>query len=183
MLRSLLFVGVLSAPVLVSAQLTTNDGIFTLDQALAGQSAYARECAACHGVGLGGGEGGNALIGSEFLGKWSSMPLSTLYAVTSLSMPVVNPGGLSQKQYQDILSYMLLANGYPAGEQSLQGDMAAMASLSMQMPEGDVDALMAQLDSHVHVPSGLTQEWPSVRADTGSSNYSSLDLINQSNVQ
>src|SRR5215831_9083687 len=55
--------------------------------------AYARNCAACHGPELRGGETGPALFGSTFQDKWSAMPAGELETFTRRRMPPANPGG------------------------------------------------------------------------------------------
>ena len=148
-------------------QVTINDGIFTLEQAQAGETIYARDCAACHGANLGGGEGAGPLIGSAFLDKWSATPLSALYTLTSLTMPVVNPNGLSEQQYHQVLAYILLANGYPAGDRALTGGTLGLTQVELAAPERDAAELLAELGSYSHTDTGLTQEWPHVRGDAG----------------
>lgn len=164
------------------AQNAADSGLFTLQQAVAGESVYRRECAICHGNNLGGGEAGTALIGSTFLEKWTGQSLANLYAVTSLTMPLVNPNGLGEQQYHQVLAYILLANGYQAGDQELTGGLAGLLPIQLQMPSGDARALLAQLDSQVYQPTGVNQDWPYPRGDAGSQNYSPLDMVNADNV-
>ncbi len=161
---------------------TPDGGIFTLQQARAGESVYLRECSSCHGVNLAGGEEGMALLGTEFLGKWSNLPLSGLYAVTQGTMPKVNPGGLSAAQYRQVVAYMLLANGYPPGDRELSGGIAELSAIQLPSPSGDAQALLAKLDGLVQASNQESVNWAHVRGDEGSSNYSALDQINADNV-
>ena len=172
---------VVAGPVFAQSR-SANDGVYTLQQASAGESLYRRECGACHGANLGGGEAGPALIGSTFLQKWSTQPLSNLFAITSLTMPVVNPNGLTENQYHQLLAFMLAANGYPAGATPLSGGLVGLMQVAMDMPEGDAAELMAAMDSQVYQPTGVSQNWLYPRGDAGSSNYSPLDMINADNV-
>ncbi len=177
----LLFLG-LGISNVADAQQGSEQGLFTLQQAVAGESVYRRECAICHGNNLGGGEGGSALIGSTFLEKWTGQSLANLYAITSMTMPMVNPNGLSEQQYHQVLAYMLLANGYSAGESELSGGLTGLLSVNLEMPQGDAEQLLAELDNQVYQPQGINQEWLHPRGDAGSQNYSPLDLVNAENV-
>ena len=85
---------------------TTNDGVFTLEQAAAGRDIYRQDCASCHGSNLDGGELGTTLIGKTFRVKWQGRPLQDLMEIMSTTMPLGNPGGLSSSQYTRLLTYM-----------------------------------------------------------------------------
>ncbi len=159
----------LSAYAAVTNAATNDGGLFTLQQARAGESVYLRECSSCHNVNLAGGEEGVALLGTAFLERWANQPLSALYAVTQGTMPKVNPGGLSPAQYRQVLAYMLLANGYPAGDKELSGGIAELSAMQLPQPSGDAQALLARLDGLVQTSSQKSVDWAHVRGDEGSS--------------
>src|SRR5690554_5012577 len=93
-----------------SGQQSVRDGVYTLEQAQAGAALYGDVCAECHGVGLRGGEAGPALLGRLFWRRWEGQPLSSLYQITRVTMPVSNPDGLSGSQYRDLLAFILQQN-------------------------------------------------------------------------
>jgi mono/diheme cytochrome c family protein len=90
------------------------DGTYTAAQAQRGQAIYRESCARCHGQDLSGGENSPALTGSEFLTKWSDKTATQLLDRTRRTMPTDNPGGLSARQYEDTVAYLLSANRFTA---------------------------------------------------------------------
>jgi alcohol dehydrogenase (cytochrome c) len=95
------------------AQTPTNPGPFTNDQARAGQAAYASNCASCH-------DSGEAppLAGDGFLGVWATRTTRDLFARVKDTMPLDNPGSLSNDTAVSIVAYLLKNNGAIAGTTS-----------------------------------------------------------------
>jgi quinoprotein glucose dehydrogenase len=118
--------------------------------------AYARNCAACHGPELRGGETGPALFGSTFQQKWAAAPAGELERFTRTRMPPANPGGLSARDYASTLARIRRANGWP-------------------VPPGS--------DGAGDGKPGHNTEWLNNRGDLGSTSYSPLDQINRDNVK
>jgi alcohol dehydrogenase (cytochrome c) len=92
------------------AQTSSSPGPFTNGQAQAGQAAYARNCASCH-------ENGEAppLAGPGFLGVWGSRTTRDRFARVKDTMPLDNPGALSNDTVVSIVAYLLNNNGAKAG--------------------------------------------------------------------
>ena len=88
---------------------TINDGVYTDEQAEAGEELYAEHCLTCH----------DKKYFSPVLKAWEGQPLGVLYTVMSASMPETNPGALPRKDYVDILAYILSLSRYPAGDAEL----------------------------------------------------------------
>jgi len=88
---------------------TINDNIYSKDQAKVGKQLYQNNCIACH----------DKKYFRPVLKAWNGQPLSVLFAVMSASMPEGNPGSLPEKDYVDILAYILSLSRYPAGENRL----------------------------------------------------------------
>ena len=61
---------------LSAAQTSTRDGVYTEAQAIAGGALYLRSCVECHGITLGGGEAGPALVGGAFWEQWQDQSLA-----------------------------------------------------------------------------------------------------------
>ena len=119
--RSLFTASVLSAALLAgSAAHADPAAYFSKSQVHAGKKAYAQNCAACHGSSLQGGAG-PALQGSKFASslKFGNMSSTQLYDFISQHMPKNNPGGLSEKHYLQIYSYILSRNGFSSGQSDL----------------------------------------------------------------
>jgi quinoprotein glucose dehydrogenase len=149
----------------------------------AGAALYASRCESCHGKDLRGTEGGGTLIGELFVSKWKSRSLGSLFRVTRNTMPKTSPGSLDEKAYSDLLSYILDANGYtpntiPTMARSDEADSALIGMPAL--PSKSRKQLAAAL-----ADDGLTVEadWRQHRGDYASTNYSSLDQINKSNVK
>src|SRR5690349_3241836 len=83
------------------------DGAFTAPQADRGHTAYNENCARCHGAALAGGESTPPLTGAAFLSRWTGKSAPELLDRTRRTMPTDNPGGLTARQYADIVAYVL----------------------------------------------------------------------------
>jgi quinoprotein glucose dehydrogenase len=120
-----------------AAPTTIWDGVFTAEQALRGQAAYTGPCDRCHGYKLDGAPEDPVMLpappvaGSKFLRNWSGRSLAALFEYTRATMPSNNPGYLSERDVADIVAYMLLASGAPAGAEALQPNAAALASIAI----------------------------------------------------
>jgi len=96
------------------AQSAARPGPFTEAQAEAGQAAYAQNCARCH-------DSGEAppLSGAGFMNVWAGRTTRELFSRVKDTMPVDNPGTLSNETVASIVSYLLKNNGVTAGTTAL----------------------------------------------------------------
>jgi S-disulfanyl-L-cysteine oxidoreductase SoxD len=117
-----------SLAVLVRAQRTPADGVYTSEQAAAGQALYKERCASCHGAAL---EGGAAppLAGDDFLQTWSAQTLGDLVSKIQKTMPANDPGKLTREETVAIVAYLLQAGRFPAGRAALAGDEGALKQI------------------------------------------------------
>lgn len=88
---------------------TVNDGVFSEAQAEVGEQLYTDNCILCH----------DKKYFRPVLKRWEGQPISVLFTVMSASMPENNPGFLSEKEYVDILAYILSLSRYAAGDTEL----------------------------------------------------------------
>jgi S-disulfanyl-L-cysteine oxidoreductase SoxD len=95
------------------------DGAYTEEQAKRGEALYQKECKACHGVALGGGESSPPLTGGAFLSNWNGLTLGDLFERIRKTMPQNAPGKLNRQQNADVLAFVLSANKFPAGKTEL----------------------------------------------------------------
>jgi len=107
------YVGILAAAagsVWVSHALAQTPGPFTEAQAQAGQAAYAQYCSRCH-------DSGEAppLSGSGFSNIWAGRSTRDLFSRVKDTMPVDNPGSLTNESVVSIVAYLLKNNGARAG--------------------------------------------------------------------
>lgn len=95
------------------------DGVYTEEQAKRGDEVYKKECAACHGAELTGGESAPPLTGGAFQANWNGLTLGDLFDRIRKTMPQSKPGGLTRQQDSDVLAFMLSVNKFPAGKTEL----------------------------------------------------------------
>ncbi|HVH28888.1 MAG TPA: cytochrome c [Vicinamibacterales bacterium] len=108
---------------------TTNDAVFTAEQAMRGQMLYQTQCATCHGSTLAGAEAAPALTGSLFAVSWTEVPVGDLFERIRLSMPQDKPGTLGRQQTADVVAYILSFNKAPAGQVELPGDLEVLKAV------------------------------------------------------
>jgi alcohol dehydrogenase (cytochrome c) len=111
-LAILVFYGAASRP--------QQSGGYTRAQAADGELVYVQYCLRCHGANLQGVDAG-ALMGPQFGKSLTTAKMSTpdLYAFIKGAMPLDAPDSLSEKQYLDVLAFILEKNGYAPGDAPL----------------------------------------------------------------
>ena len=96
------------------------DGVYTEDQAKRGEELYRKQCAACHGEMLNGGESAPPLSGGVFLSNWNGLTVGDLFDRIRKTMPLNTPGKLTRQQNADILAFVFSVNKFPSGKKELQ---------------------------------------------------------------
>lgn len=104
-------------------------GVYTAEQAARGKTAYAENCAACHGDTLAGIDVAPPLAGSAFLNNWNNTSAGDLFSRIQMTMPLSAPGSLGGRTVADIEAYMFEANGFPAGDLPLPPNAALMPNV------------------------------------------------------
>ena len=107
------------------------DGIFTDAQASRGEALYADNCIMCHGTSLAGTVLAPALAGPAFLAKWNRRTLSLVFNIIQTQMPLNLSGHLSARQNADVLAYMLMKSGSPAGETDLSARAGMLSTVTI----------------------------------------------------
>ena len=118
------------------AQSRLQPGPFTSAQASAGRAAYAASCAGCHEANLAGSGDQPPLAGPSFMATWGARSTRDLYDDIRSQMPYGKGDSLDPTTYQNIVAFILLANGAQPGDQSF-GPNVAVAVNSVangQMP-------------------------------------------------
>ena len=130
-----------SAMVVWSAMAQTG-GVFTAAQATAGHAAFLEACAPCHSRTMQGSGEAPALVGSPFIAGWGKRGIDEFYGVVKASMPLGKPGSLSPDTYQQIVSFILQANGATPGTSPFTGESKnGIATLATgRTPAGLLDA-------------------------------------------
>lgn len=88
---------------------TFESGIFTRDQAKAGEEPFEQHCGTCH----------EPDYFEAVFRAWSGESLASFFDVMAATMPQSNPGSLSNPDYVGILAYILDENDFPRGEEAL----------------------------------------------------------------
>jgi mono/diheme cytochrome c family protein len=107
-----------------AATKSTMTGVYTTEQATAGEKIYGNICTGCHNLG--------SHSGQVFAVKWKGRPLSDLYEQINFKMPEDDPGSLSPAESAQLVAYILKANGNPPGTQPLSSDMAELKKLLIE---------------------------------------------------
>ena len=137
-------------------------GPFTAAQATAGHAAFLENCASCHNKTLQGGGEAPPLVGSPFMGSWGKRGADELYGVIKASMPMGNAGSLSPETYQQIVAFILQANGAVPGAVAFTGEAKDRIGgfASGKTPAGLLDAPIAAAPAGrrraAAAPTGLT---------------------------
>ena len=101
---------------------TVNDGVYTEDQADVGEVLYTQHCLLCH----------DKKYFRPVLKRWEGQPLGILYTVMMTSMPESNPGFLTEKEYVDILAYILSLSRYADGDTELDYKDGALNDITVE---------------------------------------------------
>src|SRR5271154_4876374 len=101
-----------------SAAAQQDVGPFTSTQAAHGHAEYSTACASCHQENLSGGGEAPSLADANFLKSWGDRSTRELYDYLHAAMPLGKGGSLSDQTYQDIVAFLLEANGATPGGKS-----------------------------------------------------------------
>jgi mono/diheme cytochrome c family protein len=127
----------LSAALLVSAPLAGNQpksvwsGVYTPQQAAAGEKIYFDRCASCHGDDLAGVERAPAVSGAAFLDSWHGKTLRKLLERIE-AMPPDEPSVVSTAEATDVLAFILYSLEIPSGTTALPADRAQLGEITVE---------------------------------------------------
>jgi cytochrome c5 len=149
----------------VAAQETPSvwNGVFTAEQAERGKAAYSKFCSRCHGEDL-AGRRDYPLAGERFFDHWEAHTLEHLFTLIRDSMPPDAINAVDPNDKRDIMAYLLLRNGFPAGATELSLDSEVLATFEISRRNGPGPIKTGAL---VHVTGCLTQQgddWDLVNA-------------------
>jgi mono/diheme cytochrome c family protein len=107
--------------------------VYSEEQARTGYDLYNVHCASCHGVSL-EGQGSLPLSGATFRARWADdhHSVDDLFYIIRTLMPYGQPATLSKQEYIDIIAYILMVNGYPAGTQPLPSDPRTLKRITIR---------------------------------------------------
>jgi mono/diheme cytochrome c family protein len=105
-------------------------GVYSDEQASAGETIYYAKCSSCHGDELGGIERAPALAGAQFLDAWRDRSLRRLLDRID-EMPPGQPRSLSPADAVAVLSFLLRSSEMPSGPAPLPADRAALGDITI----------------------------------------------------
>jgi mono/diheme cytochrome c family protein len=99
---------------------TVWSGVYSEAQAVRGETEYISKCASCHKEDLSGYQ--SILKGDRFMTEYREAALYRLFEKMKTTMPRGGAGSLTDRQYIDIVSFILKSNDFPAGADELKAD-------------------------------------------------------------
>jgi alcohol dehydrogenase (cytochrome c) len=161
-----------------------------------GQTAFAQNCATCHGADLSAGPFGPALTGPAFDAHWKGQSIAAVQAFIQTRMPPAAPGSLSSQASSDVAAYILKVNGAAPGKADVSAAAPARESNSGRPPptvpadakaKAVLAARQARLDALTPVTDAMLKsppdsDWLIWRRTYQSQGFSSLKQIGRSNV-
>ena len=196
-----------------AAQQPARTGPFTAEQASSGRALYQTTCAACHLGTMKGSFEALPLAGANFMNTWRNRTTRDLVTKIRTSMPVSNPGSLSERDAVNLAAFILQANGATAGTQALTAETlvpigavatgdappaATQAAGGMAVAEAPAEArsrnervgltVTGEVKNYVPVTDAMLlkadpSDWLIVRGSYQGWNHSALTQINRDNVK
>ena len=120
-----------AAPGAAQEPRTVWDGVYTDAQATRGEQVYQDECAFCHLDDLMGDAFATPLIEDGFTFRWEGSSVGDLMTVIQVTMPADRPATLSDEAVADVIAFLLKMNEYPAGDEELAADQAALEDIAI----------------------------------------------------
>jgi len=102
---------------------STAEGAYTEAQAKRGERVQRRVCVRCHIP---------AYYKGGLLDSWTGNTVGALNSQISNTMPEDRPSSLKPQQYADLMAYILMLNGFPAGDTELPSEDAALARIIIE---------------------------------------------------
>jgi mono/diheme cytochrome c family protein len=104
-------------------------GVYTNEQAIAGEKIYFDQCASCHGDDLAGRERAPALAGTQFLDAWHGKTLRRLLERIE-EMPPGAP--VSSAHAVELLAFLLYSSEMPSGSTRLPNEPARLGEMTFE---------------------------------------------------
>ncbi len=118
---------------------SVGDGVFSIEQSRRGEAQYLETCKRCHQRDLAGDfiEDAPPLVGDEFLSEWAPWTVGDLFEFMTTEMPPKpkDRREVTAENYVDILAFILMKNGFPAGQTELPPVFDPLAEIEMRLNE------------------------------------------------
>ena len=103
---------------------------YTDEQSGRGEAIYTKACGPCHDD----KSLAPLLQGEPFSKNWSDKTADALFTKILSTMPLQDPGSLTDQQSIDLVAYILKLNHFSAGQEALPKDAASLAAMSLSSP-------------------------------------------------
>ena len=103
---------------------STQDSIYSDEQAKRGRYVYSNSCRSCHSP--------QSHTGATFAQWWRNKPLSDLYTFVATKMPKNDPGSLAPEDAADVVAYLLKMNAMPAGPGEIYPDADSLKKFRIE---------------------------------------------------
>jgi quinoprotein glucose dehydrogenase len=162
-------------------------GVYSPQQASAGEKIYFEKCASCHGADLGGIERAPALTGGQFVEAWQGRDLRQLRDRID-TMPPTAPKSLSGADAVAVMAFLLRASDMPGGTAMLPMDSGELTRIVFDRgraagaPSAPAAAAAAPpARAPATRTTGPSFEWTTYGSNLASHRYSSADQITKEN--
>jgi mono/diheme cytochrome c family protein len=110
-----------------AVQKTSNDGIYTKEQADGAKAQFDKVCAECHPFTVAGKKKSKDVpLGDEpFFQNWEGRALSEIISTIALTMPNDGSATVTEEEAVNLVAYILQQNSFPAGSAPLTKDTAS----------------------------------------------------------
>ena len=115
---------------ILRAQPTVWDGVYTDSQADAGAELYDEHCSRCHGDIFEAADAAPPLSGPEFRANWQGLTLKDLFERIRV-MPSFKTSSRDRVTNANILAFLLRINGFPSGEVQLPDRAELLARIKI----------------------------------------------------
>ena len=199
--KTALRIGAAFTALLGAGALAQQAGGSFADQVEHGRTLYARNCAACHGADLSGGQFAGPVKGPAFLTKWGEVPADDLLTYISTSMPPGGGGNLSASDYAALAALIVQENGgtadlplaagsaltLPAFVQTEEANALGIGGITANHPMPDWPEPVDRFANYTPVTQAMLdnpapENWLTWRRSHDGQGFSPLDQIDRENV-
>ena len=165
---------------------TAGSGVYTTQQATAGEKIYFEKCAGCHGADLTGIERAPALVGSAFFDSWQGRDLRVLRDRID-TMPPTAPKSLSDADAVAVMAFLLRASEMPSGSAILPADRGELARITFDraraagVPAAPASTVAPPVRASATATTGPSFEWTTYGSNLASHRYSPADQVTKDN--
>ena len=119
---------------------TVWSGVYTDAQAERARPTFEGTCTQCHTEKPGSATRGGSVSGEKFMAAFQQKSVGDLLSYVSKNMPNGNGGSLPASTYNDLVAFILRANGFPAGTAEVTPEAVAGVQIIPREGPGELPA-------------------------------------------